>query len=403
MAERIHTSEENKSEEDSDIGAKPSYPSSKKRSLLDLNEEAKDDSVTDDILGSEISSYERSSSEGNNNLSKNNKSSEEGKLERGIVRPYVRSKMPRLRWTRDLHLAFVHAIERLGGQERATPKLILQLMDVRGLSIAHVKSHLQMYRSKKLDESGQVLSQHRAMQGRDQIYEMYERLDAQGHFGVDNKKFLPSSLIMKQPYDDFKVHGSSRFQHVGLFNNSHVMKRPSSLWSKNSFLYGSNNRTFLQKDERIIEPTSSHIFHARDGKVARNGTIKKWPTGGIMSGSEGNENHESITNILWNHESMNNNEYHSWGTILPKLSTQVEDLKDGMQSFTKVELSQQQEVKPELEKLKDEKGSSNFLELRLRQDLGNVRETKGSSPSEQEINTMLSLSMFSAPSSMQQA
>lgn len=31
------------------------------------------------------------------------------------VRPYVRSKMPRLRWTPDLHLRFVNAVERLGG------------------------------------------------------------------------------------------------------------------------------------------------------------------------------------------------------------------------------------------------------------------------------------------------
>lgn len=33
------------------------------------------------------------------------------------VRPYIRSKMPRLRWTHDLDLRFVHAVERLGGQE----------------------------------------------------------------------------------------------------------------------------------------------------------------------------------------------------------------------------------------------------------------------------------------------
>ena len=34
-----------------------------------------------------------------------------------VVRPYVRSKMPRLRWTPDLHLCFVHAVERLGGED----------------------------------------------------------------------------------------------------------------------------------------------------------------------------------------------------------------------------------------------------------------------------------------------
>ncbi|KAJ8498495.1 hypothetical protein OPV22_009047 [Ensete ventricosum] len=58
-------------------------------------------------------------------------------------------RAPRMRWTSSLHARFVHAIELLGGHERATPKLILELMDVKDLTLAHVKSHLQMYRTTK--------------------------------------------------------------------------------------------------------------------------------------------------------------------------------------------------------------------------------------------------------------
>ncbi|KAJ3686336.1 hypothetical protein LUZ61_015500 [Rhynchospora tenuis] len=215
---------------------------------------------------------------GNNNNNKDDRSGgkSEGSSERvPSVRQYNRSKFPRLRWTPDLHMAFVHAVERLGGQERATPKLVLQMMNVRGLSIAHVKSHLQMYRSKKIDDPAHEKSVMSPMEMHlrrgDHFHEMlYQRTGSIYSPRMENGGIFPSrnytdtnrfySLLHRsQPTHAFDLK-SSTFRHQEWAFSQQAVARASSIKDQGPAKGFIHDMIFRKEGK----PSTSHLFDIRD-------------------------------------------------------------------------------------------------------------------------------------------
>ncbi|MCD9644960.1 hypothetical protein HAX54_033586 [Datura stramonium] len=195
----------------------------------------------------DLETEENSKDKGTTRTSSSNSTVEENgkKTNSASVRQYIRSKTPRLRWTPELHLRFVHAVERLGGQDRATPKLVLQLMNIKGLSIAHVKSHLQMYRSKKTDDPNQISTDGRFLleKGDHHIFNLTQLPRLHGFnqtssstLRYENALWNRQANAMYNPYNNMNIGGGSG---ISTSHSSHGQLFP---WNKAIEIEKNQNR-----------------------------------------------------------------------------------------------------------------------------------------------------------------
>ncbi|WZZ24641.1 hypothetical protein YC2023_008042 [Brassica napus] len=156
----------------------------------------------------------------------------------------------RMRWTPELHEAFVEAVNSLGGSERATPKGVLKKMKVEGLTIYHVKSHLQKYRTARYrPEPSETGSSEKKLTPLEHI----TSLDLKGGMGITEALRLQME-VQKQLHEQLEIQRNLqlRIEEQGKYLQMMFEKQNSGLGKGTASTSDSPSKS-EQEDKKIAD------------------------------------------------------------------------------------------------------------------------------------------------------
>ncbi|KAL3654235.1 hypothetical protein CASFOL_003916 [Castilleja foliolosa] len=113
---------------------------------------------------------------------------------------------PRLRWTQELHQRFVDSVIQLGGPEKATPKSLMRVMGISGLTLYHLKSHLQKYRLGKSQQSQTCQQNKQEDDGENQTGQSTDKISIGAHEEINENSSQVAQALQMQMDVQKKLH-----------------------------------------------------------------------------------------------------------------------------------------------------------------------------------------------------